>query len=120
MMDMRNVLRSALFLAAIAGAVVGCGASRSPVDSAERSTLAVDNRAFTDMTIYLVESGGSRRRLGLATGLSTTVFTIPATVVGRGRELQFYVDPVGSDRTGTSNSLYVTPGQRVVLTIPPG
>jgi predicted small lipoprotein YifL len=117
---MRSVFRSAMLVVAIATATAGCGASRSPVDSAERSTIAVDNRAFTDMTVYLVESAGSRRRLGLATGLSTTVFTIPATVVGRGRELQFYVDPVGSSRTGSSNTLYVTPGQRVLLTIPPG
>ena len=117
---MRNVLRSAMLVMATMIVAAGCGASRSPVDSAERATIAVDNRAFSDMTIYLVETGGSRRRLGLATGLSTTVFTIPATVVGRGRELQFYVDPVGSQRTGSSNTLYVTPGQRVVLTIPPG
>jgi hypothetical protein len=117
---MPNLFRNVLLLALIVLSAAGCGASRARGGAEEPATLAVDNRAFTDMTVYLVASGGSRRRLGLATGVSTTVFTIPASIVGRGRELQFYVDPVGSDRTGTSNSLYVTPGQRVVLTIPPG
>jgi hypothetical protein len=71
------------------------------------------------MTVYVVESAGARRRLGLATGVSTTVFSIPASVVGNGRELQFIVDPIGSDRTATSNSLFVMPGERVTLVIPP-
>lgn len=117
---MRTLPKALLGIVAVA-VMSACGAARSrPVEESERATIAVDNRAFTDMTVYVSESVGSRRRLGLATGVSTTVFTIPATVVGNGRELSFIVDPVGSSRTAISNTLFVQPGQRVTLTIPPG
>ena len=116
---MRTLPKVLLGLAA-AALMAACGAARSrPVDSSESATIAVDNRAFSDMTVYVAETVGSRRRLGLATGVSTTVFTIPSTVVGNGRELSFIVDPVGSSRTAISNTLFVQPGQRVTLTIPP-
>ena len=117
---MRHVPNVLLGLVAVA-VMSACGGARSRpgVDQAERATIAVDNRAFTDMTVYVSEAVGSRRRLGLATGVSTTVFTIPSTVVGNGRELSFIVDPVGSSRTAISNTLFVQPGQRVTLTIPP-
>lgn len=85
----------------------------------EPTSIQVDNRAFTDMTVYVIEGVGARRRLGLATGAATTTFTIPPAMVGNGRELTFLVDPIGSDRTAQSNRMYVTPGQHVVLTIPP-
>ena len=116
---MRTLPKLLLGLAAVA-VMAACGAARSrPVDASESATIAVDNRAFSDMTVYVAETVGSRRRLGLATGVSTTVFTIPSTVVGNGRELSFIVDPVGSSRTAISNTLFVQPGQRVTLTIPP-
>jgi hypothetical protein len=116
---MRNVMKAALCVSTMAF-VLGCtvGRPRAGVAS-EAATVAVDNRGFSDMTIYVSESPGSRRRLGLATGVSTSVFTIPSNIVGNGRELMFIVDPIGSSRTGTSNSMYVQPGQRVTLTIPP-
>ncbi len=37
----------------------------------------------------------------------------------QGRELQFLVDPVGSNAQGTSWNIYVSPGQQVRLTVPP-
>jgi hypothetical protein len=97
-----------------------CSPGRTrPGSTTEPATIQVENRAFTDMTIYVIESGGSRRRLGIATGASTSSFTIPATLVGLGRELQFMADPIGSNRTATSNRLWVSPGQQVTLLIPP-
>ena len=71
------------------------------------------------MTVYVVE-GSARRRLGLATGSSTTKMTIPASAVAGGRELQFLADPIGSDRTAISDRIYVRPGETVTLMIPPG
>jgi len=100
--------------------LAGCGPRRpGSVATPERTVIEVDNRAFTDMTVYVIEGVGARRRLGLANGASTTSFTIPASLVGNGRELTFLVDPIGSDRTALSNRIFVTPGQRVTLTIPP-
>ena len=100
-------------------AVEACGASRtSRAGSGPATTLAVDNQAFSDMTIYVVSSG-QRIRLGLATGKTVSTFTIPARVIGQSRELQFLADPVGSSRTAVSEQLYVRAGERVTLMIPP-
>jgi hypothetical protein len=92
------------------------GRPRAPNEAAK---VEVENRAFSDMTVYVVDLGGARRRLGTATGLSTTVLTIPQTAVGNGREVLFVVDPIGGARTAYTNRIYVTPGDEVRLVIPP-
>ena len=123
-MRMTATRRRARVALRIGGAVLvgalaaACGPTRRYRTEPEKTTIQVDNRAFSDMTIYVVE-GGSRRRLGLAVGASTTTFTIPPTVVGVGRELQFLADPIGSIRTALTNRIYVTPGQEVTMVIPP-
>jgi hypothetical protein len=33
--------------------------------------------------------------------------------------MRFMVDPIGSSRQGTSFDIYVRPGERVTLTVPP-
>lgn len=82
----------------------------------EGALLVVDNRAFSDMTIYAVE-GTARRRLGFAPGNTKTQIQLPATLVNR--DLQLLADPVGSSRTSVSNRIYVQAGGSVTLTIPP-
>jgi hypothetical protein len=82
----------------------------------EGAVLVVDNRAFSDMTIYAVE-GTARRRLGFAPGNTKTQIQLPATLVNR--DLQLLADPVGSSRTSVSNRIYVQAGGQVTLTIPP-
>jgi hypothetical protein len=105
----------AVFAAFVASGCFG-GRPRAPNDAA---TVEVENRAFADMTVYVVDVGGARRRLGTATGLTTTMFTIPQTAVGNGREILFVVDPIGGARASYTNRLYVTPGDEVRLVIPP-
>lgn len=108
-----------LLMIALVGTLVACGGARqSRPGDAEPTTVAVDNRSFSDMTIYLVEAG-SRRRLGTATGVSTTVLTIPASFVSLGRELQLLADPIGGRRAAVSNRIFIRPGEQVTLTIPP-
>ncbi|MGH8637281.1 MAG: hypothetical protein ACREUZ_09130 [Burkholderiales bacterium] len=91
-------------------------ASRGGVATREGAVLVVDNRAFSDMTIYAVE-GTTRRRLGFAPGNTRTEIQLPATLVNR--DLQLLADPVGSSRTSVSNRIYVQAGGSVTLTIPP-
>lgn len=93
---------------------------REPVDPNAATTLLVQNRAFLDMTIYVISSAGQRVRLGLATGNSTTRFTIPRTMVFGSTPLSFLADPVGSSRAPVSDQITVSPGDEVVLEIPPG
>ena len=106
------------YLALVLLAACSSAGRPSRPGSEERTILEVENRSFTDMTIYLVEGAG-RRRLGLATGSTTTKMTIPASAVSSGRELQFLADPIGSDRTARSDRIYVRPGETVTLMIPP-
>lgn len=78
--------------------------------------VEVENRRFNDMVIYVVD-GSQRIRVGTATGNLTSKLRIPAHVVATGREVQFIADPIGGDRAGISEQIFVRPGQTVKLTI---
>ena len=107
----------ALFVAVAIGDA--CGASRSTRPSADpRTILEVDNQSFADMTMYIV-NGGHRVRLGRAAGKTKTQLTIPPTIVGSARELQFLADPLGGDRAAVSNRIWVAAGDRVTMIITP-
>lgn len=99
--------------------LAACGAARQSESPSrdERSVLEVENRDFTDMTVYAI-LGSSRIRLGTATGISTTTMTIPQSLIGGGgRDLQFVADPIGGRRASVSERIFVRPGQTVKLTI---
>ena len=109
--------RLALVLALASVACYGKG-KNAPVP-VERTTLVVENRAFLDHDIYVVRSG-QRIRLGTVTGNSQATFTIPPSIVGAVTALRFLADPIGAPRAPVSEEVTVSPGDRVVLTIPPG
>ena len=110
-------LLAVLFVAALGTA--GCvGKGRNAPTPQENATVVVQNRAFIDVDVFALY-GGSRARLGMVTANGTSRFRIPAAVVGAGRDLRFLVDPIGSNRQGTSFNLYVRPGEQVTLTVPP-
>ena len=113
-------IRTFLLLAFTLGACTSAGRPSRPgtVVETEKTTLTVDNRGFVDMAVYVV-NGSQRIRIGLAVGKTTTTMTIPAYVVGASRDLQFLADPIGSDRAGVSDRLYVRAGDNVTLMIPP-
>ena len=103
----------------VVGLAVACAGGR-PGTPSPATAVEVRNQAFADMTVYVVESTGSRRRIGFAPGASTIVMRIPSSLIGMGREVHFVVDPIGSTRTAMSNRMFVSPGDTVMLTIPPG
>lgn len=105
-------------LASLLAFLLACASAGSRRGEAA-TAVEVENMAFTDMTVYVVEGAGTRRRIGFAPGATTTVMRIPASLVGFGREVQFIVDPIGQTRTAISNRMFVTPGDTVRLTIPP-
>jgi hypothetical protein len=113
-------MRSLMFGACLALAcLVGCKGqpSQQPAPSGE-AQLSVKNQAFSDMVIYVVQS--SRRvRLGEARGLSTTLLTIPSSLVSPAGMLQFVASPIGSSQVSASQQLSVRPGDIVEITIPP-
>lgn len=120
-----------LILLAATAAVAACAQSSTstasgdvvPSDTSARpqaGTLRVDNQAFSDMTIYVIESSGQRQRLGTATGNSTTTLRIPARLLGGARALRFQADPIGGTQAPISQEITVVPGEVIELTIPPG
>jgi hypothetical protein len=114
---MRSLIRT-LTLTTLGVVLMACGASRGPARIEPTTTVRVENRGFSDMTIYVVQS--SRRvRLGLATGNQTTVLKIPANMIFGMTELRFLADPIGGDRTPISESITVSPGEEVTLMITP-
>ncbi|MEO8452194.1 MAG: hypothetical protein ABI647_20555 [Gemmatimonadota bacterium] len=71
------------------------------------------------MTIYVVPDVGSRLRLGIATGHTEAKFTIPKHLVTSITSLRFFADPIGGNRTPVSEQIQVSPGDEVILRIPP-
>ena len=84
------------------------------------TTLEVLNRATLDMSVYVLpETGSQRTRLGTATALTTTRFTIPERLLAGMSSLRFQADPVGSSQSHFSDQITVVPGDTVMLQIPP-
>jgi hypothetical protein len=109
-------------LAAIMGSTAACGArtmqtSAGDVAPDSATAVIVDNQGLLDMTIYLLEGGSVRRRLGTASGLRKTRIPISSTIVGNGRELQFVADPIASRGNSVSQRIFVRRGDEVMLTI---
>jgi hypothetical protein len=70
------------------------------------------------MTIYVYRSS-QRVRLGIANGNSTTRFVIPSNLIFGSTPLRFQGDPIGRNRQPISQEITVSPGDEVILTIPP-
>jgi hypothetical protein len=115
---MRSFIRSSQLVALILLAACGGRSAQSSPDPDAQAMLQVENRSFSDMVIYAVDSG-QRIRLGIVTGNSTRSFPLPTYLVGAGGRLRLLADPIGGNRTPVSEELTVQPGDIVTLTIPP-
>lgn len=121
---LRRHVRAAAFAVLALGATLpatGCwrkGAANS--QEVERpTTLRVRNQGFLDVNVYAVR-GSQRVRLGTVTGNTTQVLRIPGFLMNGITPLRFLADPIGNQRTPTSEEIVVTPGDEVQLFIPPG
>ena len=118
---MRRLVFIALMAAACAQAArTDRGTPADSVVAEPFGTVRVDNRAFNDMTIYVIEPSGARSRIGTATGNSITTLRIPSRLLGGTRTLRFQADPIGGRDTPISDEVTIVPGEVVTLTIPPG
>jgi hypothetical protein len=108
-------------MAACLAIASGCTLKNDPNEIAEPvppTYLRVENQAYLDMTIYVYRSS-QRIRLGTATGNSVTRLRIPENLIFGATPLRFQADPIGGSRSPISSEITVTPGDEVVLTIPP-
>ena len=70
------------------------------------------NHYRLDMVIFLIHDG-ERERVGTALASASSSFTVPARLLGQGRELLLLGDPVGSTEQVQSERMVVQPGQYV-------
>ena len=118
---MKNRLFAVLLGAAVA-ATSAC-MHRTPAQeaadaAAPRTFVRVENQAFLDANVFVI-AGGQRQRLGLTTGAGRQTFAIPRGIMFGTTQLSFLIDFIGSQRTPISDQISVTPGDTVVLLIPP-
>jgi len=84
-----------------------------------RTVLKVENQGFPDMNVFVLPEASGRVRLGTVTGTSNAYFVLPEYLLRGPRELRFQALPIATPRGEVSQSIVVTPGDTVVLTIPP-
>ena len=78
--------------------------------------LRVTNHNFLDVTVYALHNG-QRTRVGTVTGSSSQVFYLPARLLGLGREIQLFGDPIGSTDFAVTETLIIQPGQYIEWTL---
>lgn len=82
----------------------------------ETATLKVENDDINDRVIYVV-MGDIRQRLGIARGVSTTTFTIPATFVVGSPQVRFLANVLGGIHPTVSERAQAAPGDTVEMVI---
>jgi hypothetical protein len=115
----RTTVVSALSLASVIGLAFGCRTAAPLGGSSprhDRATLSVENDDFYDRVIF-VTMDGTRQRLGIATGATTTYFVIPAPFVLGSPDVRFVADVIGGSRPEVSQRTQVAPGDTVVMMI---
>jgi hypothetical protein len=78
--------------------------------------LEVENHGWSDIVIYLVR-GTAMERLGTVGSLNTKTFVFPYRKLGVGTDVRLRADPIGAERTFTSENLLVQPGQWIKWTL---
>lgn len=120
---MEGIMRSLsrLLLLVALSLTAACGRRPPPADVSpnEGASVQVENRGFSDRTIYVLRSGGDRLRLGFVTGNSTETLAIPAYVLNSAGTLRFIADPIGSREAPVTQEISVRPGDVVGLMIQP-
>lgn len=115
MRTLRNTAALLLF-AVLASACASGGQERAE----EAPTyVTVDNQSRFDMTIYVVRDNGQRVRIGRVTSVSRERLQIPSYLIFGITTLRFLADPLAAQGSPISNEIMISPGEEIVLTIPP-
>lgn len=115
-------MRRAALVALVGGLALagGCisNAAQEQAEPAPPTYVRVENRAYLDMNVYVYRSS-QRLRLGTTNGNSTAKYVIPASMLFGPTPLRFQALPIGGNRQPVSEEISVSPGDEVVLVIPP-
>jgi hypothetical protein len=105
----------------VAASLANCSRTANPnivAVPAENIPLEITNHHYLDITIYAIHNG-QRTRLGVAGGSAHTNMMLPARLLGEGRELRLFGDPVGSSDRAISEVVVVQPGQYIEWLLEP-
>ncbi len=109
----------------------GCGASRAPIAQAPAPKTAadsgsalkrrsipvqIDNQNYSDMDIYVINSG-QRLLIGQAIGLNRTTLFIPSSATRADGQVRLLADPLGASPRVATPLLVVSPGQAIFWNI---
>jgi hypothetical protein len=78
--------------------------------------LEIANHNWLDVIIYVVRDGQSTR-VGIASASSSASFTLPARLLGQGREIRLWGHPIGGTGGTLTESVVVQPGQWIEWTL---
>jgi hypothetical protein len=105
-------MRMGVLLLVTAACFLGRNAPDASVDAGGSGDvpLQIVNHHWLDVTIYVVHDG-QRTRVGVAGGSAHTAMVLPSRLLGVGRELQLFGDPIGSPERAITEVVVVQPGQ---------
>ena len=116
MLLVRVLTASFLCLAATAA----CGSARhskeSPSPRDSEVLLEVENHHWNDIVIYLM-NGNQSQRLGMVGGVSTDRFVFPYRQIATGGKVRLRANPVGGQRSFTSEDVLIQSGQGIKWTL---
>lgn len=93
------------------------GGAKAQDTTGNKTTVKVQNQSIDDLDVYVLGSG-TRVRLGMVRGNSTEVLTIPDDIVRISPQVRFLLHAIGGTNERTE-TVGVTPGDQVEMTIPP-
>lgn len=87
-----------------------------PADSAGDIPLEIANHNWLDVIIYVVRDGQASR-VGIANASSSASFSLPARMLGQGREIRLWGHPIGGTGGTLTETVVVQPGQWIEWTL---
>ncbi len=116
-------LKSLALLAGLAGfTATGCYKNRveEGMLAEETATVRVENDNVSSMRVSVVRApSGTEYRLGTATGMTSTDFQIPRSLLNGVSELTFEITPLSGGQARFSRTITISPGEELILRIPP-
>jgi hypothetical protein len=91
----------------------------TPVNPRAEVAVTVDNQSFLDVAMFLIGTGGQRIRIGTVPSLSKQVLMVRPELIGFGTDVRFEAHPIGGRGNSFSETIPVSPGDVIQLTIPP-